>query len=70
MLKRKHKLTIALKALGLGASVVVLLLGLVLYLGWLSYTWKICATIAAYLLPTILPVSVSIIAIQWLRFKK
>lgn len=68
-LRRKRKLTIALKAIASGASVVVLLLGLVLYLGWLAYTWKICATIAAYLLPTILPLSVGITALKWLRSK-
>ena len=56
---RKHKLMIALKAIGFGASVIVLLSGLVFCLGWLALTRKICATIAAYLLPTILPVSIT-----------
>jgi len=70
LLKRKHKLTIALKSLGFGASFAVLLLGLIFCLGWLAYTWKIYATIAAYLLPTILPASISIIVLKWLRYKK
>ena len=69
-LMRKHKLMIALKAVGFGASVMVLLIGLIFCLGWLAYTWKICATIAAYLLPTILPVSISITALKWLRSKE
>ena len=40
-LMRKHKLMITLNALGFGALVIVLLLGLVFYLGWLAHTWKI-----------------------------
>lgn len=70
LLMRKHKLMITLKALGFGALVMVLLMGLVFCLGWLAYTWKICATIAAYLLPTILPVSISVIALKLLRSKR
>ena len=70
LLMRKHKLMIGLKAVGFGASVMVLLIGLIFCLGWLAYTWKICATIAAYLLPTILPVSISTIALKWLRSKE
>ena len=52
-----------LKAVGLGILSIAVLTSLVFTLGWLGYTCAVCATIAAYILPLIIPLSIAVVVI-------
>ncbi|RJS72692.1 hypothetical protein CW714_04210, partial [Methanophagales archaeon] len=52
-----------LKAAGFGVLSIAVLTSLVFTLGWLGYTYTVCATIAAYILPLIIPISIAVVLI-------
>lgn len=58
-----------LKSLGLGTMSIVVLTSLVFSLGWLGYTWAVCAIIAAYILPLIIPLSIAVMLFAVFRPK-
>ena len=55
-----RSLKAVLKAFGLGLLTAVVLTGIVFALGWLAYTYPVCAVIAAYILPIIIPASMGV----------
>ena len=55
---RRRYIKVVLKAIGLGLSTAVVLTGTVFALGWLAYTYPVCAVIAAYILPFIIPAAI------------
>ena len=57
---RMRSLKVVLKAFGLGLLTVAVLTGMVFTLGWLAYTYPVCAVIAAYILPLIIPASIGV----------
>ena len=61
-----------LKSIGLGTLSIVVLTSLVFTLGWLGYTWSVCATIAAYILPLIIPLSIAVMLVPAIlpKYKK
>ena len=61
-----------LKAVGLGILSIAVLTSLVFTLGWLGYTYTVCATIAAYILPLIIPLSIAVVVIAVImpKYKK
>ena len=58
-----------LKAAGFGALSIAVLTSLVFTLGWLGYTYAVCATIAAYILPLIIPLSIAVMLVAVTRQK-
>ena len=58
-----------LKSLGLGTMSIVVLTSMVFTLGWLGYTWAVCATIASYILPLIIPLSIAVVLFAVFRPK-
>ncbi len=65
---RKYGVGIS-KSLGLGILSIAVLTSLVFTLGWLGYTWSVCATIAAYILPLIIPIAIGVVVIAVIRSK-
>ena len=55
---RRRYIKIVLKAIGLGLSTAVALTGIVFALGWLAYTYPVCAVISAHILPLIIPAAI------------
>ncbi len=58
-----------LKSAVSGILSIVVLTSLVFTLGWLGYTWAVCATIAAYILPLIIPISIAVMLFAVFRPK-
>jgi len=58
-----------LKAAGFGALSIAVLTSLVFTLDWLGYTYAVCATIAAYILPLIIPLSIAVMLVAVTRQK-
>ena len=56
-----------LKAFGFGALSIAVLTSLVFALGWLGYTYSVCAAIAAYILPLIIPISITVMLVAVFR---
>lgn len=69
LLRKKRWLSPALKAIGLGALTAILLTSFIFLLGWFGYTYLVCATVAAWLLPTILPFSMGVVLFKLLKYE-
>ncbi|MFQ5826374.1 MAG: PKD domain-containing protein, partial [Dehalococcoidia bacterium] len=67
-LARRRKLALSiLKSFGIGILTAAALAGIVFSLGYAAYTWPFSGTIAAYILPMIIPLSVVVAVILTLR---
>ena len=67
-LARRRKLARKiLKSFGMGISATAALTATVFSLGYAAYTWSFCGTMAAYILPMIIPLSVAVAVILTLR---
>ncbi|HJH25705.1 MAG TPA: hypothetical protein C5S37_02790 [Methanophagales archaeon] len=69
LLSRKYGLLAILKSAVPGILSIAVLTSQVFTLGWLGYTWSSCATIAAYILPLIIPISIAVVLIAVIRPK-